>query len=92
MTYTQKFRSDRVSLQLTTAEYIRKSLIASYIGNIVGAAFVWVPYTYFYLGDYHADTTGLRRAEEGETVNEVGVVGNDVTGAGSDSSLRKREA
>ncbi|THV02340.1 putative formate/nitrite transporter [Dendrothele bispora CBS 962.96] len=49
---------------LTVAEYIRKSLIASYLGNIIGALFVALPATYFYLGDY--DVGGLRRAENGE--------------------------
>ncbi|KAJ6499208.1 Formate/nitrite transporter [Mycena sanguinolenta] len=48
---------------LTTAEYIRKSLIAAYLGNIVGALFVALPATYFYLWDY--DVSGLREAEAG---------------------------
>ncbi|KAF7376228.1 hypothetical protein MSAN_00037900 [Mycena sanguinolenta] len=48
---------------LTTAEYIRKSLIAAYLGNIVGALFVALPATYFYLWDY--DVSGLRDAEAG---------------------------
>ncbi|KAJ7588270.1 Formate/nitrite transporter [Mycena floridula] len=37
---------------LSAAGYIRKSLVATYLGNIVGAAMVWVPAMYFYLGDY----------------------------------------
>lgn len=41
-----------------------RSLIASYIGNIVGALFVALPATWFYLGDYRAG--GLETAEEGE--------------------------
>jgi len=41
--------------ELTTAGYIRKSLIATYLGNVVGAAIVWVPAVYFYLGDFSAD-------------------------------------
>jgi len=49
---------------LTVAEYIRKSLIASYLGNIVGALFVALPATYFYLWDYEAG--GLRAAEAAE--------------------------
>ncbi|TFY71693.1 hypothetical protein EVG20_g1311 [Dentipellis fragilis] len=49
---------------LTVAEYIRKSLIAAYIGNIVGALFVALPAVYFYLWDWRAD--GLRDAEAGE--------------------------
>ncbi|KAL0956521.1 hypothetical protein HGRIS_002662 [Hohenbuehelia grisea] len=53
---------------LTVAEYIRKSLIAAYLGNIVGALLVALPATYFFLGDYEAG--GLRTAEDGETFNE----------------------
>ncbi|EPT02647.1 hypothetical protein FOMPIDRAFT_1035835 [Fomitopsis schrenkii] len=49
---------------LTVAEYIRKSLIASYLGNIVGGLIVGLPTTYFYLSDYRA--SGLRGVEEGE--------------------------
>jgi formate/nitrite transporter len=49
---------------LTTAEYIRKSFIASYLGNIVGALLVALPAVYFYLGDYNAG--GLVKAEAGE--------------------------
>ncbi|KAF7315584.1 Formate/nitrite transporter [Mycena indigotica] len=52
--------------ELTVAGYIRKSLIASYLGNIVGALFVALPATYFYLGDYQVD--GLREAEAGEVL------------------------
>jgi len=54
--------------QLTVAEYIRKSLIAAYLGNIIGALFVAVPAIYFYLSDSSADN--LRRIEEGEVFNE----------------------
>jgi len=74
---------------LTVAEYIRKSLIASYIGNIIGALLVAGPYTYFYLRDYNAG--GLRGVEEGEGLNEVGLTG--AAAAGKDSnSMTKREA
>lgn len=48
--------------ELTTDLYIRKSLIASLIGNIVGALFVGLPAVYFYLGDWHADD--MRDVEE----------------------------
>ncbi|KAI9442745.1 Formate/nitrite transporter [Lactarius indigo] len=50
---------------LTTAEYIRKSFIAAYLGNIVGALLVALPAVYFYLGDY--DASGLVQAEAGES-------------------------
>ncbi|PSS32213.1 hypothetical protein PHLCEN_2v2024 [Hermanssonia centrifuga] len=49
---------------LTVAEYIRKSLIASYIGNIVGALFVGMPALYIYLGDYQFADTQLKDLEE----------------------------
>lgn len=50
---------------LTTAYYIKKSLIASYLGNIVGGLLVGLPAVYFYLGDHKAE--GLSNAEEGRT-------------------------
>ncbi|KAG6916667.1 hypothetical protein DXG01_005891 [Tephrocybe rancida] len=55
-------------LKLTTAEYIRKSLIASFLGNVVGALFVALPATYFYLSDY--DAGGLRTAEDGSASSD----------------------
>ncbi|KAJ3735810.1 Formate/nitrite transporter [Lentinula guzmanii] len=53
---------------LTVAEYIRKSLIAAYLGNIIGALFVGMPATYFYLRDYNAGS--MRAAENGELSND----------------------
>ncbi|KAI9572247.1 putative formate/nitrite transporter [Boletus coccyginus] len=47
---------------LTTAYYIKKSLIASWIGNLIGALFVGLPAVYFYLDDWKAG--GLLNAEE----------------------------
>jgi len=47
---------------LTAAGYIRKSLIAAYLGNIVGALLVGLPAVWFYLGDYNAGR--LRQLEE----------------------------
>jgi len=49
---------------LTTAEYIKKSLFASLFGNIAGALFVAVPFTYFWLWDFHP-AGALSAAEEG---------------------------
>lgn len=50
---------------LTTAYYIKKSLIASYLGNIVGALLVGLPAIYFYFCDNNAER--LADAEEGRT-------------------------
>ncbi|KAF9269486.1 putative formate/nitrite transporter [Marasmius fiardii PR-910] len=50
-------------LNLSAAGYIRKSLIATYLGNVIGAAIVWAPATYFYLTD--SDVRGLEEAEMG---------------------------
>ncbi|KAJ4467978.1 Formate/nitrite transporter [Lentinula edodes] len=68
---------------LTAAEYIRKSLIAAYLGNVIGALFVAMPATYFYLRDYNAGN--MRAAENGELstgelaagVTEIQVIDND---------------
>ncbi|KAL4077798.1 putative formate/nitrite transporter [Scleroderma citrinum] len=48
---------------LTTAYYIKNSLIASYLGNLVGALLVGVPAVYFYL--CHRKAERLTNAEEG---------------------------
>lgn len=56
---------------LTTAEYIRKSLIAAYIGNIVGALFVGLPAVYWYLGDWHPTDTELRKLEGGRAESDA---------------------
>jgi len=57
---------------LTVAGYIKKSLIAAYIGNIIGALFVGMPATYIYLRDYNAG--GLRTAENGgSSLDEIEV-------------------
>ncbi|KAF9051227.1 Formate/nitrite transporter [Hymenopellis radicata] len=54
---------------LTVAAYIRKSLIAAYLGNIVGALLVGLPAVMFYLRDYdYRAETGLSAAETGEAM------------------------
>jgi formate/nitrite transporter len=70
---------------LTVAEYIRKSLIAAFLGNVVGALLVGLPATYFYLGDYHAG--GLRTAESGEAFN-----GSTIPDSGKGSTEQIEEA
>ena len=57
--------------QLTTAEYIRKSLIAAYLGNIVGALFVGLPAVYIHLSGYrYADIDAdLHSLESGSGSN-----------------------
>ncbi|KAL0575405.1 hypothetical protein V5O48_006576 [Marasmius crinis-equi] len=56
-------------LDLSAAGYIRKSLVATYLGNIVGATIVWAPAVYFYLGDY-SHVKRLEEAEEGPSESE----------------------
>ncbi|KIY66881.1 Formate/nitrite transporter [Cylindrobasidium torrendii FP15055 ss-10] len=51
---------------LSAAAYIRKSLIAAFLGNAVGGLLVGLPAYWFYLRDYHAD--GLRTAETGQAL------------------------
>lgn len=53
---------DLVGKKLTWLLY--RSLIAAYLGNIIGALFVGLPAVYFYLGDWTAG--GLRNAEEAQ--------------------------
>jgi len=75
---------------LTVAEYIRKSLIASYLGNIVGALIVALPATYFYLGDWRAG--GLRGVEEGEVFNTAKDVARDEDSSQGGSGKANEEA
>ncbi len=51
-----------------TALILHRSLIAAYLGNIVGALLVGLPALYFYAPDWKAG--GLRDAEAGEAINE----------------------
>lgn len=44
---------------------ISRSLFAAFFGNIVGALFIAIPYTHFYLSDYQHGAGGLEDAEEG---------------------------
>ncbi|KAG8213708.1 putative formate/nitrite transporter [Butyriboletus roseoflavus] len=53
-----------LNANLTTDYYIKKSLIAAYVGNLVGGLLVGLPAVYFYLGDWKAG--GLRDAEEAQ--------------------------
>ncbi|KAH7098413.1 Formate/nitrite transporter [Auriculariales sp. MPI-PUGE-AT-0066] len=51
---------------LTPAEYIKKSLFASFFGNITGALCVALPAFYFYLHDYTPARVLAQRAEKVE--------------------------
>ena len=44
---------------------ICRSLIASYLGNIVGALFVGMPAVYMYLADYNFTDTQMKELEAG---------------------------
>ncbi|KAF7971878.1 hypothetical protein HWV62_19763 [Athelia sp. TMB] len=70
---------------LTVAAYIRKSFIAAFLGNTVGALFVALPAVYFYLGDRGAG--GLEGVEEGEGLN-----GTQRDSVMSDPADSKRES
>jgi len=70
--------------KLTTAEYIRKSFLAAYLGNVVGALFIALPAVYFYLGDYNAG--GLVQAEAGD------LVGSGDSSPSNEPDLDKRRA
>jgi len=67
---------------LSVAAYIRKSLIAAYIGNIVGALLVALPAVYFYLGDYHYTDKGLDGLESGEGMNQGALVSEESSSDG----------
>lgn len=70
---------------MTAGYYIGKSLIPSYLGNIVGGLLVGLPAVYLYLGDYRAG--GLRGVEEGEGFSG-GAPAVGVNGDGDASSSR----
>ena len=68
-----------------------RSLIAAFVGNVVGALLVAVPYTYFYLSDY-IPAGHLRAVEEGEGVDRSGVRLREVnTESVSEDNLGKRD-
>jgi len=50
---------------LTAASYIRKSLIATYLGNIVGAFIVWGPAVYFYIWNADREAKEMQDTESG---------------------------
>lgn len=67
---------------VTAAAYIKKSLFAAFFGNIVGAALVGIPFTYFF---YWQDrgVKPLIDAEAGEVIGQRGLVkssGSSLTG------------
>ena len=67
-------------------------MIAAFLGNVVGALLVAIPYTYFYLSDY-LPAGNLRTVEEGEGFNQTVMVreSNSDNGKSSEENLKKRE-
>ena len=57
-------------LHILLCETLSRSLIAAYLGNIVGALLVALPALYFYAPDYRA--SGLLDAEAGQAINQNG--------------------
>ncbi|KAK1225715.1 hypothetical protein PQX77_011335 [Marasmius sp. AFHP31] len=55
---------------ITVGQYIGKSFIASYLGNIVGALLVGLPALYFYLRDTD-HTSILNEAERGHVMHQT---------------------
>lgn len=51
-------------------------MIASYLGNIVGALFVALPAVYFYLDDYRYTDTETSEMESGDAPDEIMYVHN----------------
>ncbi|KAG5731968.1 putative formate transporter [Termitomyces sp. T112] len=72
---------------LTVAAYIRKSLIAAFLGNVVGALIVALPATYFYLLDCDAD--GLRAAENGTPTTENFTIDTQAVTTVGDSYMKR---
>ena len=70
--------TDRVE----TLDCFCRSLIAAYLGNIVGALFVGLPALYWYLGDYHFSDTRLKALEGGA----AGASSGDSTTTGGEGS------
>ena len=50
---------------VSRTNFSSRSLIAAYIGNIVGALFVGLPAVYCYLNDYHPTDSALKDLENG---------------------------
>jgi len=84
---------------LTVAAYIRKSLIAAYLGNMVGALFVALPAVYFYLSDStQGHATDLEEGEGFNGGNGLGAASGgrrsrngDSNGAGGEGTLPSEE-
>ena len=62
----------RDSIGCLTLLSLSRSLIAAYIGNIVGALFVALPAVWFFLGDYNYNAdTELATVETGRGTNRL---------------------
>ena len=56
---------------LPDSEFLPRSLIATFLGNIIGALFVALPAVYIYLGDYHYSDSEASELESGDAAQEV---------------------
>ena len=59
-----------INFHTTDSQPPDRSLIAAFLGNVVGALFVAIPAVYFFLGDYDCqlDSRKLQGIEEGLNV------------------------
>ncbi|KAG8721180.1 hypothetical protein FRC08_015293 [Ceratobasidium sp. 394] len=60
--------------KLTVADYIRKSLIASFLGNVVGALLVALPFIYFYNPAFQPEPRDVEEAGSSATSIQVASV------------------
>ncbi|EIW63147.1 Formate/nitrite transporter [Trametes versicolor FP-101664 SS1] len=74
---------------LTVAGYIRKSLIAAYLGNIIGALLVALPALYFFAPQY-TPAGALRQVEEGEGFNGGAGPSTGARGSSSEENVNEK--
>ncbi|CAE6422314.1 unnamed protein product [Rhizoctonia solani] len=71
---------------MTVADYIKKSLIASFLGNVVGALFVVIPFMYFFNPQFERESRDLE--EQGSSSGSSSLV-DRVISKRIDASIRK---